>query len=90
MLVDLTIKVTDSVRSVSLARCISSIVVKLEGLLESKLSRAIREVGFPLARKLSLIAQEWGHKVASEWVRDVGFARYIAVMKLNGHALGDG
>ena len=58
-LIDLTIKVTRNVRSVVLAKSILSITRKLEALLESKFVRAIREIGFPLAYKLSLFAQKW-------------------------------
>jgi hypothetical protein len=90
VLIDLTIRVADSVRSASLAKCILSVTRKLEGLLESKLSRAMREIGFPLACKLGLFAQKWGNKAAQEWAKDMGFVRYLSVMKLNGHPLGSG
>jgi hypothetical protein len=59
-LVDLTIKVSDGVRSAFLAQRILLVARKLEGFLESRFARAIREVGLPLARKLSLLAQQWG------------------------------
>jgi hypothetical protein len=84
VLIDLTIRVADSIRSAYLAKCILSVTRKLEGLLESKLSRAMREIGFPLACKLSLFAQKWGNRDAQEWTKDMGFVRYLAVMKLNG------
>jgi hypothetical protein len=84
VLIDLTIKVTDSIRSASLAKCILSVTRKLEGLLESRLVRSIREVGFPLACKLSLFARKWGNLRAAEWAEDAGFARYLAVMHFNG------
>jgi hypothetical protein len=84
VLVDLTIKVAHRVRSVSLAESILSVTRKLEGLLESRVSRAIREVGFPLASKLGMLARKLGHKDAWAWGFDVGFAQYLAVMKLNG------
>ena len=83
VLVDLTIKVTSNVRSVTLAKCILSIMRKLEGLLESKFVRAIREIGFSIACKLSLFAQKWGNIVAKSWVSDLCFARFLAVMNLN-------
>ena len=82
-IIDLTIKVTSNVRSASLAKCILSITRKLEGLLESKLVRAIREIGFSLACKLSLFAQKWGNILAKSWVSDMRFARFLAVMNLN-------
>jgi hypothetical protein len=84
-LIDLTIKVVSNVRSVTLAKSILSITRKLEGLLESRFVRAMREIGFSLAHKLSLFAQKWGNKAAKEWANDFGFVRYLAVMKLNGH-----
>jgi hypothetical protein len=85
-LIDLTIKVTRCIRSSILAKSILSITRKLEGLLESRFVRAIREIGFSLAHKLSLFAQKWGNKAAKEWANDFGFVRYLAVMKLNGHS----
>ena len=86
-LVDLTIKVADSVRSAFLAQRLFVVARKLEGFLESRFSRAVVEVGLPLARKLSLIAQQWGNVIASEWANDMGFARYWAVM-FNGKTSG--
>jgi hypothetical protein len=83
VLVDLTIKVADTIRSPHLAKSILSIAGKLEGLLESKLQRAIREIGLPIAQKLSLFAQKWGNQTAKTWENDAGFARYWAAMKLN-------
>lgn len=85
VLVDLTIKVARCIRSSILANCILSITGKLEALLESKLARAIRNIGFPLACKLSLLAQKWGNEGAQEWAKDAGFAQYLAIIKLNGH-----
>ena len=90
VLIDLAIKVTHSIRSPSLAKCIVSITRKLEGLLENRLERAMKEIGFPLARKLSLFAMRWGNSRAREWTEDVGFVRYLAAMKLNEHTLYSG
>jgi hypothetical protein len=85
VLFDLTIKVARCIRSSILANCILSIIGKLEALLESKLARAIRNIGFPLASQLSLLAQKWGNEGAQEWAKDAGFAQYLAIVKLNGH-----
>jgi len=85
VLVDLTIRVAGTVRSFTLAEKILSVVRKLESLLENKLQRAAREVGLPVARKLSLFAQEWGNVEAKNWVSDGCFARYWAAMSLNEH-----
>ncbi len=83
-LVDLTIKVTTSIRSPSLAKSIMSIAGKLEEYLESKFLRAVRRIGHPLAQKVSLFAQQWGNKTAKNWANDEDFARYWTAMKLNG------
>jgi hypothetical protein len=83
VLIDLTIKVVGNVRSVTLAKSILALTRKLEGIMESRLSRALREVGFPLAQKLSLPAQKWGNRSASQWAEDPGFARYLAITQMN-------
>jgi galactitol-specific phosphotransferase system IIC component len=83
VLVDLTIRVASSIRSVTLAKNILVVVRKLEGLLESSLSRALREVGFPLAQKLSLVAQKWGNASAGNWASDSSFAFFLAVLHIN-------
>jgi hypothetical protein len=83
VLIELTIRVVDSVRSVTLARSISALVGKLEGIMESTVSRAVREVGFPLAQKLSLVTQKWGNVSAESWASDSSFARFLAVMYIN-------
>jgi hypothetical protein len=85
VLVDLTIRVAGKVRSFTLAENILAVVRKLEGVLENRLVRAAREVGLPLVRKLSLLAQGWGNEAAKDWVSDPGFAKYWAALSLNEH-----
>jgi hypothetical protein len=82
-LVDLTIKVASSIRSVTLAKNLLSVTRKLEGFLKSSLSWAFREVGLPLAQKLSLVAQKWGNTSAESWPSDVSFIKFLAVMHIN-------
>ena len=84
VLVDLTIQVIDNIRSASLAKSILEITKKLESVMESKFSRAMREFGVPLAKKLSQFALGWGYETARAWASDTGFVRYLAVMQLNG------
>jgi hypothetical protein len=84
VLIDLTISITNSIRSTLLAKRILSITGKLEGHIGSKLARATREIGFPQACKISLLAQRWGNKRAQEWAADKWFARYLAMMRING------
>jgi hypothetical protein len=83
VLVDLTIRVASNVRSVTLAKSILAVTRKLEGFLESSLLRAFREVGFPLAQKLSVVAQKWGNNSAEKWASDLSFMNFLAVMHIN-------
>jgi hypothetical protein len=83
VLIDLTIKVARTVRSVTLAKSILALARKLEGIMESGFSRALRQVGFQRARKLSLVAQEWGNLSANEWPSDQSFASFLAVLSIN-------
>ena len=82
-LIDLTIKVASTVRSVTLARSILALVRKLEGIMESGFSRALREVGVKRAQELSLVAQKWGNLSANEWSSDPSFVRFLAVLSIN-------
>ena len=82
-LINSVIKVVDMVRSTLLAKVLIAIVKKLLTTLESKVSRMIREIDRPLAKKLSLTAQLWGNKSASEWVSNKGFIQYLTIVALN-------
>jgi hypothetical protein len=83
-LIDLTLKVTRcNVRSVALARNILAIIEKLGGILESSYSRVTREVGFPLARKISALAKKWGNVSADHWSSDRSFATFLGVLSIN-------
>lgn len=82
-LVSLTIKVVDGVRSFTLAKALLSVVRKLEDALENRVLHALKEVGFPLAYKLSLFAQKWGNNLAKNWMRDIFFAKFLAIMHIN-------
>lgn len=81
--IDLTLRVTRRIRSRILARVVYSIVKKLLEALESKVIQQMRQIGVPLAEKISLIAQKWGNKNAYEWAGDVGFIQYLTIMNMN-------
>jgi hypothetical protein len=82
-LLDLTIRVANSVRSTTLAKNILAVTKKLEGLLESSLLRAYRGVALQLAQKLSFVAQKWGNTSAKNWASEVSFIKFLAVMHIN-------
>jgi hypothetical protein len=83
VLVDLTIKVAENIRSAYLAKSIFAVVGKLEGLLESSFLKSLRLIGRPLAEKISSIAQKLGNTSAKSWVADSSFAFFLAVMHTN-------
>jgi hypothetical protein len=83
VLVDLTIRVANNIRSATLAMNILAVTEKLEGLLESSLLRAFRGIAVKLASKLSSLAQMWGNTSAKHWVSDVSFVAFLAVMHIN-------
>ena len=83
VLVDLTIKVAENIRSAHLAKCIFAVVGKLEGLLESSVLKSLRVIGRPLAEKISSVAQKLGNISAKSWADDLSFAFFLAVMHTN-------
>jgi hypothetical protein len=80
VLVDLTIQVTENIRSAYLAKNIFAVVKKLEELLEGKFVRLTRTMGKAFAEKISMIAHRWGNIAAKSWSNDLSFARYLAVV----------
>jgi hypothetical protein len=83
VLVDLTIKVTENIRSAFLAKGIFAVVGKLEGLLESSVLKSFRLIGRPLAEKISLTAQKLGNTSAKSWAADSSFAFFLAIIHTN-------
>lgn len=84
--VDLTLKVVRRVHSPILARVLDSIIEKLESALENRVLIRIYSVGFPMALRLSRMAQGWGNKSAQAWAQDLGFARFLAIIGLNSNS----
>jgi hypothetical protein len=90
VLFDLTIKVTRRVRSSILLQKLLSVAQKLEEAFESSFSQLVEKVGFPHACKLSTLAQKWGNPFAKDWIFDVSFAKFLAVMHYNDSRLSSG
>jgi hypothetical protein len=80
---NLTIRIVKRIHNPLLARVLRSILKKLFEAAESEVSRLMREVGEPLAKKLSLIAKGWGCKSAGSWAKDEGFIRFLTVNYMN-------
>ena len=82
MLLDLTIRVVEKVRSFMLAKIVSRLVGILCEAMESRIFRRIRTEGRILAENLSEIAQAWGYRAAKSWATDCGFMQYLTVNSL--------
>jgi len=85
VLLDLTIRVVGNIRSATLAKSILALTRKLEDAMKGSFSSRLREIGLPLAQKISLTAQKLGNIYASGWVFDSSFAVFLAVMHMNRH-----
>jgi hypothetical protein len=76
-IIDLTIKYVDRIQSITLAKVVTAIIVKLQCALESIVDRLVKTVGLPLVRKISDIAVSWGNHLAFMWADDCAFARFL-------------
>ena len=83
VLVDLTIKVAENIRSSILAKSIFEVVGKLGELLESSVLKSLRLIGRPLAEKISLTAQKLGNSSAKSLANDSSFAFFLAILHTN-------
>ncbi len=77
VLFDLTIRVVDNIRSSKLAKSMLALTRKLEDAMKNSFSNCLREIGFPLARKISFTAQKLGNISADGWACDSSFAIYL-------------
>jgi hypothetical protein len=83
VLFDLTIRVVDNIRSANLAKSIAVLTRKLEDAIKNNFSSRLREIGLPLAQKISLAAQKLGNISSGGWAFDSSFAIFLAVMHVN-------
>jgi hypothetical protein len=82
MLLDLTIRVVEKVRSFTLAGLVSRIVGKLLEALESRVIRLMRVEGRKLAERVSRVGVGWGLRSAKLWAGDRGFIQFLTVVNL--------
>jgi hypothetical protein len=83
VLFDLTIRVVDNIRGAKLAKSIAVVTRKLEDAMKSSFSNRLKEIGLPLAQKISFTAQKLGNISAVDWAFDSSFAIFLAVMHFN-------
>jgi hypothetical protein len=78
-IIDLTVKYVDNIKSTTLAKVLTAIMLKLQAITESMIDKLVRTIGLPLARKISNIAINWGNRLASMWADDPAFARFLLI-----------
>jgi hypothetical protein len=81
-IIDLTIRVVDIVRSDRLAKVLSNAIGKLREAMKGVIDR-VREIGRPLAEKLSDVAKDWGNPQAEDWAKDEFYAICLGLCVLN-------
>jgi hypothetical protein len=82
-ILDLTTQYVASIKSSKLATVVTAILEKLRIASEGVVDRLVRTVGFSLAKKISIVAQRWGNRLAIFWALDADFARFLAITHLN-------
>lgn len=86
-ILDLVPKCVDRPKSPRLIDAIAKIIVKLKTALASPIKKLRSQIGWPLAQKISQIAQKWGNKRACEWAWDEAFINFLTVCKYNDIAI---
>lgn len=78
-IIDLTVRYVDNIKSSKLAQVVTAIIEKLQVSMETLVDKMVRNVGLPLAKKISEIAVNWGNRLASKWAEDRAFARFLMI-----------
>jgi len=76
-------------RNAKLIDLLTKIIVKVKDALRSHVDDLVSQIGKPIARKLSSIAQKWGYRTAVKWATEDGFSKYWTIMKLNDNQSAD-
>jgi hypothetical protein len=87
--IDAVIQTVDKIRSSLLLKLLTPIAGKLLQslggirVLTGNLAYGMQNFGASKAKKISIIAAEWGNKLASKWAVDEGFIRFLVVIDMN-------
>ena len=79
-IINLVTRVVDRVESSVLGIVLVKIVKRLRDAMRSEFARLMESSGLRMAWESAKRAVEWGYEAAGEWARDVGFARYYALL----------
>lgn len=79
----LSSRLVDEVSNLTLYGQLAEIVTKLESALRCGYSRHVEEYGVGKLVEVVLQAVRFGYRDAAGWIKDGGFAGYLAVLDLN-------
>jgi hypothetical protein len=82
-ILNLTIKCVKKVRSLKLLNILKLIINKLKVSLESYVKRIRKTVGYSIAKKISMLANNWGNSNALSWTQDSSFIQYLTIVHMN-------
>lgn len=82
-IINLVPKCVEKPKSKPLIDMLAKIIAKIQNASRRSMVDFVNQVGKPLARSLSRMAQKWGYKPAQEWAEDGGFSRYLAIVNMN-------
>lgn len=83
VLIDLTITVTESARSVALTAHLVVVIRKIENVIERQVTRVVTSVDLPLVQRISKADQNLGNISVQNWAFNIALSVYLAIMHLN-------
>ncbi len=82
-LLSLVPRCVKKVKSPTLMCILTQILAKIHSALKNPFEELRSQAAKSLTYKIVPIARSWGNRDAEKWVRDDGFIRFLAIIKLN-------
>ena len=82
-ILSLTCRLVDRVESEVLGVVLVGIVDKLREAMKSEFVRLMEIFGLDRVREIVRLALKWGNESSVDWARDLGFVRYLTILKVN-------
>lgn len=82
-ILSLASQILDSVKSRVLGVELVKIIAKLMDFMKSPFLKKMETYGLDQAKKLAEQAVEWGYGSADDWAMDLGFIKYVTLLKVH-------